>query len=85
MSKLDELTPPAMRAAVVQKFAVTASRGSTMARSAAVVPAGVAEGAVAPDDPAEGLVGACEKRVLPWRYEIFSLSSIKLYRVQYLT
>ena len=60
-TKLEELTPTtAIRALVVQKpFAATASWESTKAASAAVLLAGVAEEAIAGDDPGEGLVGVC--------------------------
>ena len=59
-TKLEELTPTATRALVVQKpFAATASWESTKAASAAVLLAGVAEEAIAGDDPGEGLVGVC--------------------------
>lgn len=72
MTKLDELTPAAMRTPCVQNCAVTASRESMKTTSAAVLPAGVAEEVVAPDDPAEGLVVVCGERVLPERYEMYS-------------
>ena len=45
--------------------AATASRESTMAKSAALLAVALVEEVVAPDDRAEGSVGFCEKRVLP--------------------